>query len=235
MDLVDGGDAPVVVSTVHRAKGLEFDNVVLLRTPEDSMEQQEEDLHRRARALYVALSRAREIITVVEPLRAGGLRPDGYGAQKRWIQGGARWQTTGFEVQLRDVERGSPFGADPEEAVKVQDLLRTSLQGIGLRIYGRLDHTCDPASPRYDLSVDGHEVAATSADFGAVLSARLTRAWRDHPGPPVALRDLHTDGVETAAGPPQVGERLGVGRWGLWLALRVGGLARLDHARAEER
>ena len=65
---MDSGDAPLVVSTIHRAKGLEFDNVVILEARErEKDEPTNSDLDARARALYVALSRARNLVTMVKP------------------------------------------------------------------------------------------------------------------------------------------------------------------------
>lgn len=234
VELVDSGDAPVIVSTIHRAKGLEFQNVVLLVDPECAdKDPRDGELDARARSLYVALSRARRIVTVSESPSPGGLRPDGHGHQRRWIQGHG-WRTTAFEVQLRDIERHRPYGPDPEAAGKVQELLRSSHSDVGLGVVGCLDAAGDPRTPVYDLSIDGHTVATTSAGFGEALIGRLNRAWRNNPGPPAALRDLYTDGVETAAGSALVSDRLGVGRWGLWLTLRVAGLARLEYEKREE-
>ena len=81
--------------------------------------------------------------------------------------------------------------------------------------------------PVYELSIDGEPVAATSEAFGAALAQRLNRVWPKNPGPPIGLGLLWLDGVETAAGPPLMGAHVGVGRWGLWLAPRIGGLAQL--------
>jgi DNA helicase-2/ATP-dependent DNA helicase PcrA len=144
------------------------------------------------------------------------------------------WQTNAFEFQLSDVERKRPYGDDPETAREVQRLLRSELSGAGLPVEGRLDtRRSTPSAPVYELSVCGHPVAVTSAAFAAALKQRLDRVWRNHPGPPVALHGLRTDGVETAAGPPMAGDRLGVGRWGLWLAPRITGLAWLHYERRE--
>ncbi|GAA1840639.1 hypothetical protein GCM10009772_17890 [Pseudonocardia alni subsp. carboxydivorans] len=233
VEMVDSGDARVVVSTIHRAKGLEFENVVLVDGPDRTgNDATNAELDRQARALYVALSRARNLVTAAEPPRAGGLRLDEYRKQ-RWIRGHG-WRTSAFEFRLQDVERARPFGADAGEASAVQDALRSCLSPVGLPVDARIDPTADPRLPKYELRIDGLAVACTSPGFGEALIGRLDRAWRNHPGPPTALSDLYSDGIETAAGPPLVGERLGVGRWGLWLAPRVAGLARLDFERSED-
>jgi DNA helicase-2/ATP-dependent DNA helicase PcrA len=229
VELADAGDADVVVSTVHRAKGLEFENVVVVEQPEASSDEPDDADDERARELYVAVSRARcRLATVTSPSTRGlyrDRRPPG-----RWVHGYKSWQTNAFEFRLPDVERKRPYGDDPETAQEVQRLLRSELSAASLPVEGRLDpRRSTPSAPVYELSVRGHPVAITSAGFGAALMQRLNRVWRNHPGPPVALHGLRTDGVETAAGPPMAGDRLGVGRWGLWLAPRIGGLAHLKY------
>jgi DNA helicase-2/ATP-dependent DNA helicase PcrA len=230
VELADSGDADVVVSTVHRAKGLEFDNVVVVEQPERAAEEPDDDADdERARELYVAVSRARCRLATVKSPSTRGLysdsRPPG-----RWVHGYKSWQTNAFEFRLPDVERKRPYGDDPATAQEVQRLLGSEFSAAGLPVEGRLNPRRSTSStPVYELSVRGHPVAITSAGFGAALMQRLNRVWRNHPGPPVALHGLRTDGVETAAGPPMAGDRLGVGRWGLWLAPRIGGLAHLKY------
>ncbi|MGY1703550.1 UvrD-helicase domain-containing protein [Geodermatophilus sp. SYSU D00697] len=234
VEMADASDADVVVSTIHRAKGLEFDIVVVVEQPERQAEEPDDaEDDERARALYVAVSRARYRLAVVRSPSTRGLysdsRPPG-----RWVHGYKPWQTNAFEFRLPDVERKRPYGDDPETAQEVQRLLGSELSATGLPVEGRLDpRRSTPAAPVYELSVCGHSVAITSAGFGAALMQRLDRVWRNHPGPPVALHGLRTDGVETAAGPPLAGDRLGVGRWGLWLAPRIGGLAHLEYERKD--
>ncbi|WP_204263540.1 UvrD-helicase domain-containing protein [Geodermatophilus normandii] len=234
VELADAGDADVVVSTVHRAKGLEFDNVVVVEQPERAADEPDDRADdERARELYVAVSRARCRLATVKSPSTRGLyrdrRPPG-----RWVHAYKSWQTNAFEFQLSDVERKRPYGDEPEAAQEVQRLLRSELAAAGLPVEGGLDpRRSTPSAPVYELSVCGHPVAITSAAFAAALVQRLNRAWRNHPGPPVALHRLRTDGIETAAGPPMAGDRLGVGRWGLWLAPRIGGLAWLHYEKGE--
>jgi DNA helicase-2/ATP-dependent DNA helicase PcrA len=234
VDLADPGDADVVVSTVHRAKGLEFENVVLVLPPRERDDTDEEAAGERARELYVALSRTRRRVVTAESPKMRGVWLDTR-AGHRWVRSYKNWQTNGFEFQLTDVERERPFGRDPVTAQKVQELLREELASPGLPVEGRLISAPDDvAMPVYELSVDGTPAASTSANFGTALTRRLHRAWRNNPTPPARLELLRSDGVETAAGPPRMGAHVGVGRWGLWLAPRIGGLARLSYERGEQ-
>ncbi|MCZ9346311.1 ATP-binding domain-containing protein, partial [Streptomyces sp. TRM76130] len=63
-ELADPETARVVVSTVHRAKGLEFDRVIVLTPPTPAELRKRHkgdlDLPAEARALYVAMTRARQ-------------------------------------------------------------------------------------------------------------------------------------------------------------------------------
>lgn len=233
--LVDTGEAAVVVSTIHRGKGLEFENVVVIERSDFAEDEPgDAELDERARLLYVAVSRARCRIATAQSPGTRGLRKDAR-PPHRWFRGYERWQTRAFEFQLPDVERQRPFGEDAETAHGVQDLLWSRLAEGGFLVEGKLDtlHSTRSA-PVYELSIDHHRVAVTSLGFGTALAGRLERAWRNNPRPPVALHQLRSDGIETAAGAPLAGERLGVGRWGLWLTLRVGGLAQLEYGKGEE-
>jgi DNA helicase-2/ATP-dependent DNA helicase PcrA len=234
VDLADAGEADVIVSTVHRAKGLEFENVVFVEPLGRDEDLDDEAAGERARELYVALSRTRTRLSVVDSPSVKGLRRDKW-PPKRWIHGYKSWQTFAFEFQLPDVERKSPFGQDPETARKVQELLQTTLADSGLPVEGRLDPPRSrPGLPVYELTVDGEPIALTSESFATALGGRLERAWRNNPAPPVGLGLLRTDGVETAAGLPAMGAHAGVGRWGLWLAPRIGGLAQLRYRKVGE-
>jgi DNA helicase-2/ATP-dependent DNA helicase PcrA len=64
----------LVLSTIHSAKGLEWDAVTLLHAadgciPSDLATGDDEELEEERRLLYVALTRARRHLTVTSPLR----------------------------------------------------------------------------------------------------------------------------------------------------------------------
>ena len=62
------GDERVVLSTVYKAKGLEFDNVIIAETTDNTypswFSKNEEEITEDARALYVALTRAKKRIII---------------------------------------------------------------------------------------------------------------------------------------------------------------------------
>ena len=65
-ELIDGGTGVVVVSSIHRAKGLEFDTVLLI--PFDIAE---EDWLQEARVLYVGLTRAKHNLMTLKRVDDG--------------------------------------------------------------------------------------------------------------------------------------------------------------------
>ena len=91
--------SPVVVSTIHRAKGLEFDRVLVTDPRDDEVGDPGEE----NRILYVALSRARREIFHVSHPDTTGLRRDP--ASRRWVRRGfgpLRWKLLEIEVAGRD-------------------------------------------------------------------------------------------------------------------------------------
>ena len=103
-DLNEVVPSPVVVSTIHRAKGLEFDRV-LLTNPRD---RDAGDPGEENRILYVALSRARREIFHVDRPDTAGLSRDP--ATRRWVRhgfGSARWKVR----RIRGHRTGHPLTA----------------------------------------------------------------------------------------------------------------------------
>ncbi|XUM05217.1 3'-5' exonuclease [Streptomyces venezuelae ATCC 10712] len=109
-DLADPETARLVVSTVHRAKGLEYDRVLLLSPPSlDELRKAHErlDVPAESRALYVAMTRAREDlyhVTGPDASRMRRHRPTG-----RWYLGGwKRYERYGIQAVVGDVHRDTP-------------------------------------------------------------------------------------------------------------------------------
>jgi len=232
-DLNEVVSSQVVVSTIHRAKGLEFDRV-LLTGPRDS---QGRDSGEENRILYVALSRARREIFHVEPPDIAGLRVDQ--ATGRWTRrgfGSARWKLREFEVIGRDTHSLHPAGAwllqaDVGEA---QEYLRTVVRPgdpVELKFLSELRGT-DPVA-HYAICHDGHLVGLTSAEFGRTLGramgVRYQATW------PRQISGLHVEFVDTVAGDASVGRAYGLGGSGLWLRVRVFGLGMFRFTIGEDR
>lgn len=204
---LQGADSKVLVSTVHRAKGLEFDNVVVVNAGELVGANATED---DAALAYVAVTRARDRL-----LGARSQLPRSVHRDKltdRWIMAGhQRWMTFGFEVRGIDTDM-TYRGVDP----------RGERPMVGAPVFGTVDpRLSSMEAPVYDLVCEGAVVARTNEHFGELLSRRL-RGPRSTGRPWPDLSGLAVDGIGTAVNlMPATGESMfGIG-------IRVSGLARL--------
>jgi DNA helicase-2/ATP-dependent DNA helicase PcrA len=202
-----GDDDPIVVSTIHRAKGLEFDNVVLVN-PRDLLpgDADEDD----AAVAYVALTRARDRIMTMNCELPRGLRKDK--RTDRWILCGfQKWQTFGFEVRPVDC---SPVGNDRQGVAEAE----SDYPGV----VGRLNRVASSLDePIWDLMVQHQVVARTTPEFGMLIARRIgSGSSRRRPWPD--LTGMAVEGAETVAN-----AAVGANEPMLSRGLRVGGLAEL--------
>lgn len=218
--------ASVVVSTIHRAKGLEFDRV-LLTEPEHN---QIVDVAEENRLMYVALSRARREIFHTSRPDTGGLRVDQ--GTKRWVRRGLgrlQWQVREIEVTGQDVDAVEPAGTWllGERPREIQEYLSSAVRpGDPVEfqlVKGRRD---GESTARYDIHHASHVIGRTSEGFGQVLGrlagGRRQTRW------PERIEGLHVELVDTVAGDASVGRSHGLGSSGMWLRARVFGLGSLS-------
>jgi DNA helicase II / ATP-dependent DNA helicase PcrA len=125
----------LVLSTIHSAKGLEFDAVYLLHAadgniPSDLSTGTPEEIDEELRLLYVALSRARNHLTVSFPLRWYD-RPAGLGARHSFAQP-SRFLTPEVTscFQLHSVAPEPPPPTLPASEEFLPASLRKALQGL---------------------------------------------------------------------------------------------------------
>ncbi|MEX5260973.1 UvrD-helicase domain-containing protein [Kocuria sp. CPCC 205263] len=229
-DLLDQPSGPVLVSTVHRAKGLEFDNVVIVDFPDKPWWKDDESPSESARTRFVALTRARHHIVRTDGPDDRSLRR--FKARnlhtERWYRGGwQKWQTFGYEMRVGDVDRDEPGGIDPRLA---QERLATRVKpGDPLQLV--LDPCLSTSLyPVYDVVHDDVVIARTSVAYGEDLAARIgPREKTERPWP--GLSGARVETVATVAGDPQPGA---VGRHGLWLAPVITGILTIDWSRNDE-
>ncbi|WP_166869347.1 UvrD-helicase domain-containing protein [Salinibacterium sp. ZJ70] len=215
--------AGMVVSTIHRAKGLEFDNVVLVDFPERFADEEDASAATEAaRVQFVALTRAAgRIVRATGPSDAGLTSTVSPTGGTRWVRKGFKGGVTAIELMPSDV---APFELQGEDGLRAQDALLTSTSGSV-----DLDLVMNPRRstldlPVYSIRLGGIEVAVTSEAFGAAIARqrfktddRARPVWPSLRGavghPPITIPERN----DSIAAP-----------WGLWLAPRISGFLHID-------
>ncbi|WP_328687114.1 UvrD-helicase domain-containing protein [Streptomyces caniferus] len=235
-ELTAAQPSSLVISTVHRAKGLEFDRVliveppVLKEPPRVRKKKYDYDPAAEARLLYVAMTRARHDVYVLAPPRSWLVRKDK--RIDRWYLGGrSSWARNGIELIGSDVSHDQPAGTEGigRDPVRMwQHLLTDVAPGDKAELV--LLHGIPVAadqSPPYAVVVRGQRVAVVSERFRTDLHRLLRRTahsaverW------PARVTGLRVDCVESVAGSPAATEAAGLGTHGAWIAPRLCGLGR---------
>ncbi|OUS94595.1 UvrD-helicase domain-containing protein [Rhodococcus sp. NCIMB 12038] len=229
----------LVLSTVHRAKGLEFDRVVVIEPDAIGDEGVREiDPPAEARELYVAMTRPRDDLYFMTVRKLWEMRK----AKRvdRWYIGGReRWMRLGVEASEWDVNRDVPAGYSDGggEAPMTQVYLRDVVQEGDVVELSRL-HDMPMASdqtPPYGIYHDGRAIGEVSERFRRELHRVLQRFPRAEVSSwPQRISGLRVDLIESVAGSDAVAERAGLDV-GLWLAPRLSGLGRFDwHGNPDE-
>lgn len=211
----------ITVSTVHRAKGLEFDHVMLL----DPGEWYGDEDAAYGRALYVAITRPRRrLFTFTRDKEAKYWRTDDR-IERAFRTNYKGKGTTGFEIRGSDWREPQPPGADGDPR-SAQELLRTlATAGTPVPVDIRFNaYESTLSRPRYDAYVDEVHIGTLGERFIEAFNRRLGK----HNGWP-NIAGTYFTGVETVAGPPQSGP---VGGNGLWLSPLIVGPADLDWSKA---
>ena len=217
-EMYEDDETGVLISTVHRAKGLEFDRVFVTkpRAADEVGDELEE-----ARVIYVALTRARSWLgTLDDPGTRSMARHIG---TARWVRYGYRGRhrlVEAMELLPGDVDQASPILSDStavlEESAARQDyLLRHVSVGDAVQldlIEGRA------ADLEYRILHEGHTIGVMSETFTRHLM-RLVRGEI-----PRSIAGGFVGAVETVAGNPDESRRAGLGSVGLWLGVRINGL-----------
>ncbi|MER8017704.1 UvrD-helicase domain-containing protein [Streptomyces griseoluteus] len=228
--------ARIVVSTVHRAKGLEFDRVILLRPPTvaelRNQHKGELDLPAEARALYVAMTRARQDLYHVDCPALPILKRAGHRRNGRQYVGGRRsWDRFGIVAEAGDIDHDDPPGHEADAAATQARLLTRVAPGDEVLLRKRHDlPTGEHQSPPYAVLHDGQEVGEASRRFreGLFQVQKVNRAW--DPWWPDEIRGMRIDTLETVTGSTAGGANAGLGDRGVWIAPRITGVGRFRRA-----
>ncbi|WP_405993021.1 UvrD-helicase domain-containing protein [Streptomyces sp. NBC_00986] len=230
----------IVVSTVHRAKGLEFDRVIVLTPPTVAdlyrQHKDESDLPAEARALYVAMTRARQDLYHMDspelPIvkRAGGRRNG-----RRYVGGWRPYDRFGIVAEAGDVGRDSPPGHGTD-AVATQTYLLDQV-GPGAELVLRKRHDLQMGefqSPPYSLVHEGREIGEVSERFREELFQvqKVNRTW--DPWWPDEIHGIRVDTLETVTGSSAAGANAGLGDRGVWIVPRITGIGRYRRAENDE-
>ncbi|MET8214975.1 UvrD-helicase domain-containing protein [Streptomyces hirsutus] len=231
-ELGDPESARLTVSTVHRAKGLEYDRVVLLSPPtvaELRKAHENLDVPAEARALYVAMTRARhDLYPVTGPDTA---RIRSHRASGRWYLGGwKKYERYGVQALLGDIHSEEPSGTHGADmsAVDTQTYLLEHVRP-GEAVTLRLRHSLPMGqnqSPPYDLVHRDRVIGEASERFRRDLHAveTISRSW--NVTWPAEIVGLRVDTLETVAGSTAAGANAGLGDHGVWIAPRITGIGR---------
>ena len=241
-ELTAPAPASLVVSTVHRAKGLEFDRVLLpepavLRPPKVvAKKKYDYDATAEVRLLYVAMTRPRDDLYRIDAPVTWQLRKNA--RLGRWYVGGREsWARNGVEILGTDVDHRQPPGAEDRNAPAVRLYLHDCVRpGDPVRLH--LAHrlvAADDESPPYWIVHAGRPVGEVSVGFRRDLHSLLMRsAGTEIRRWPSVVTGLRIDTVETVAGSSAASERSGIGPQGSWLAPRLSGLGRFDWTQPED-
>ncbi|MDV5146007.1 UvrD-helicase domain-containing protein [Streptomyces sp. SBC-4] len=231
-EAADPETSRIIVSTVHRAKGLEFDRVIVLAPPTvaelHKQYKDELDLPAEARALYVAMTRARQDLYHVRSpelpvLRQAGGRRGG----RRYVGGWRSYDRYGIVAEAGDICRDIPPGHEAD-AVATQAYLLEQV-GPGDEVVLRKRHDLpmgEHQSPPYALVHHEREIGEASERFREELFQvqKVNRTW--DPWWPDEIRGTRIDTLETVTGSAAAGANAGLGDRGVWIAPRITGMGR---------
>lgn len=221
--LLDEPEHPVTVSSIHRAKGLEFDQCAITEWQPHN----DADAALEARILYVALTRARSDCFHVA-----------YDGRRRWFRsteahdrfvkfGHETWQTFGIEIRGDDVHALEPAGSVliDTSASYIQELLITHVRpGDDIRLDYAGEHRFnDRALPCYAVTHAVGRIGVTTEGFGRALVGRLKARRR-----PEHITNVRLDDLQTVKALADIGDDAGLGKSGIWLRPRLIGLGDFD-------
>ncbi|MFE6491976.1 UvrD-helicase domain-containing protein [Streptomyces sp. NPDC057748] len=230
----------IVVSTVHRSKGLEFDRVIVLAPPTiTELRKQfnkELDMPAEARALYVAMTRARQDLYHADPpelpiLKRAGDRKNG----RRFLGGWKSYDRRGIVGDSGDVGADNPPGHETD-AVATQAYLLEHV-APGHEVVLRRQHDLplgEWQSPPYVLLHGRREIGEASERFRQELFQvqKVNRTWT--PWWPDEIHGLRVDTLESVAGSTAASANAGLGDRGVWIAPRISGIGRYRRANDDE-
>lgn len=231
-DLAAAEPVDLVVSTVHRAKGLEFDRVIVVE-PASVAELRKQHTHidpaAEARALYVAMTRPRDDLFRLDAPDTALIRRDRR-TGRLYVGGWKPYQRHGISAGGTDVSREHPPGTEgfEHDAAALQDYLASSVSpgdALDLRPQHAMPLASDE-SPPYTVFHRDRPIAVVSERFRQDLytSLKINKTWDI--SWPTSIEGFRVDCLESVAGSTASGARAGLGDHGIWMVPRLSGLGR---------
>lgn len=220
LTLTEPDHARVIVSTVHRAKGLEFDRVFFVHPNGPAADMTEWPVIRQR---YVALSRARDEVAVIDvPGQWTWFESRDNRQRERKKSKQGKKYTFAIEFGPRDVRDTSPVPNDVERQRAMQVELNKARPGE--LVTGVYDSLSPDGVPIFVLrTASSAELGLTSDRFGISLDYEFGYRFQDG-WDGVTIEGLRLVSVETAACDPHLTDAAGLGPSGFWLVPRVLGL-----------
>jgi superfamily I DNA/RNA helicase len=233
-DLTQVPIANLIVSTIHKSKGLEFDCVLLVEPDAGPVEGTgdedfSETLPEETRLLYVALTRTRNGLFHVNRPETRRLRK--HASTKRWVLKGFKyWQTRAVEVRGEDVHYLDPAGTFviSHEPVKLQEYIRAAVNpGDPVTLNRKFHHVEGQRRTFYVVEHDGRSVGITSDRFAAELFGilNINAGWEVMW--PAQITKLRVQAIDSVAGVRSESLVPGFSNGNVWLRVRVVGLGDL--------
>lgn len=221
-------DQQLIVSTVHRAKGREFDNV-LLSEPAQQPADSDGQLPMEVKVLYVAMSRPKSVLSLIHFGGGATTLDDGSGNERRWyVRAWNRGMPAKIEIRPNDIDPYSTIQGANSAGTQELVWAMSGCDGLQAR-RNRFNRS------RWELCTETEKgprefVAGFSLGFTPAIQAVCSKVWGS-PGAAKSLTNVCVEGVATFAGTPPPGA---VGhldpttvKRGYWLVPVVRGLAAL--------
>ena len=230
-DLGVSNEVDLVISTVHRAKGREFDRTFLAMGTDGSRSDSGDfNEAEEARVLFVALTRSKLETSHLEPPSSKGFRH--HASSLRWYKRGfPTWKTLEFEIEGNDTSRLEPGAFNwrgNQDASEIQNYLVEKIHPGDTAELALLSSGDDPAETMYGAYHGDQLVGLTSEEFAWSLHnvLKVNRKWNvKWPG---RIHDLFFEAIDTVAGSRDLGYEAGLGGSGTWVRARIYGLGKLE-------
>jgi len=241
-ELVQPNNSRIILSTIHRSKGLEYPNV-MIADPQDAIDDIEgSDSAEEARILYVAMTRARRSLERLNAPAGCKVGKDAFDRCRlyEFHKGFAlvkSFEVRGYDTHLLDPAGG--FGFDGKVGA-IQDYILDNVK-LGDEVELRCADVADEMG-----TPQKHYVVHHRDELVGITSIEASYAFRTALKPPRASRSfeikwpwkitgLRVEAIDTVAGHPATSRKHGLGISGLWLRVRVAGLGDLHFNRPKSK